>query len=76
MKKICALLAVAVLLSFSGLSAQQETKKVTAPAKKIETTTTTKKVKTVKPVKKEASKCDDCKDKTTCTDKDKKEMKK
>jgi hypothetical protein len=73
MKKICALLVVSVLLSFSGLTSamQQETKKVTAPVKKVETTTTTKKVKTVKPVKKAASKCDDCKDKSTCTDAEK-----
>ncbi len=70
MKRICTLLIVSVLLSFGGLNAaQQEVKKVTAPAKKVEVTT--KKVKTVKPVKKETSKCDDCKDKSTCTDKEK-----
>jgi hypothetical protein len=72
MKKICVLLVVSVLFSFSGLSAmQQEVKKATAPVKKVETAIAAKKVKTVKPVKKEASKCDDCKDKATCTDKEK-----
>lgn len=72
MKKICALLAVSVLLSFSGLNAmQQEVKKTTTPAKKVEVTATAKKVKTVKAVKKEDSKCDNCADKATCTDKEK-----
>ena len=73
MKKICALLAVSVLLSFSSITSaiQQETKKAAPPAKKVETTVKTQKVKTVKTVKKEASKCDDCKDNATCTSKEK-----
>lgn len=73
MKKICALLVVSVLLSFTGLTGamQQENKKTPPPAKKVETTVKTQKVKTVKTVKKEASKCDDCKDNATCTSKEK-----